>query len=512
MIPVLQQIFAPAGAAMNLTENGGVDSGRFDLGMLESGTEIDQGDANPMGGFAAVFVAQETAKTEFTAIEAVVLAETGDISAEALIDAGAMFALRLPITPDTMPVPQDAALAGPIVPEPMIDAAAAPATVALIGPAPAVFGTAEETIPKDKARGAAIVVPQMAGEPSHSLPALPISALGGDSVQTIPSPPTLNGEGALIADLPSAPISTPQIPADAGDQKVVVTPKSLAQMPQILPILSSAPTASLAEAMFQTQIDRGDVPMSEPIAATGAILAKPAKAFAALQDELGLAKGDALAQIAVLPAETVLQTLDTLDGVMPTELPTDITPTRPDVAPTAPLVVMPDLAQNLTQDMGGDGQPLPAKTEVAPSQVVAQTPAPVPNAPTLAPQLAAQILPHSNAAKTGPIEVLLNPAELGHLRFEIHQKGENVQVVLSAERPETLELLRRNGDQLASEFRNAGFAGASLSFGQWGRSSDGQPPASFLANADDDFVPIVTPQTAKPPTTQDNSRNLNLRL
>ena len=42
MIPVLQQIFAPAGAAINLAENGGVDSGRFDLGMLESGA--DQGE------------------------------------------------------------------------------------------------------------------------------------------------------------------------------------------------------------------------------------------------------------------------------------------------------------------------------------------------------------------------------------------------------------------------------------------------------------------------------------
>ncbi len=82
--------------------------------------------------------------------------------------------------------------------------------------------------------------------------------------------------------------------------------------------------------------------------------------------------------------------------------------------------------------------------------------------------LSAQILPHAAAAQSGPVELVLSPAELGQLRFEIQHRAEGVQIVLSAERGDTLELLRRNGDQLLADFRAAGFSGASLSFGGWG--------------------------------------------
>ena len=107
--------------------------------------------------------------------------------------------------------------------------------------------------------------------------------------------------------------------------------------------------------------------------------------------------------------------------------------------------------------------------------------------------------------------LLLNPAELGHVRFEIHHKGDHVQVVLSAERPETLDLLRRNTDQLTAEFRDAGFAGSALSFGQWGRNTDDRaPPARFAADTGDDFVPQIPPQISQ--SSRDPARNLNLRL
>lgn len=237
--------------------------------------------------------------------------------------------------------------------------------------------------------------------------------------------------------------------------------------------LPPAPLTSMAESMFQTQIDAGD------LMATGAVAIKR------------------------------LIDPDMSPLVDPA---TDHVATDADIGPNLVTAALPDITQNLMPDLAVEGQAVTAKVDNAPLQNAAQTVASAPLTHLPAPQLAAQILLHSNAAKIGPIEVLLNPAELGHLRFEIHQKGDQVQVLLSAERPETLELLRRNAEQLQSEFRNAGFAGASLSFGQWGRSSDGQPPASFLVNSEDDFGLVAIAQSAKSPIPQDNSRNLNLRL
>ncbi len=143
---------------------------------------------------------------------------------------------------------------------------------------------------------------------------------------------------------------------------------------------------------------------------------------------------------------------------------------------------------------------------------------------TSAAQITAQILPLATAAQSGPVELVLSPAELGNLRFEIHQRGEQLQIVLSAERPETLDLLRRNGEQLLSDFRNAGFTGASLSFGGWGAGqNNGANPQAFASQAQDQgetgpATAAFAAQTAQntgfaPPTSYlDPSRSLNLRL
>ncbi len=138
-------------------------------------------------------------------------------------------------------------------------------------------------------------------------------------------------------------------------------------------------------------------------------------------------------------------------------------------------------------------------------------------------QLSAQLLPLAQSAQSGPVELVLSPAELGHLRFEIHHRGDQVQILLSAERPETLDLLRRNSEQLLSDFRNAGFAGASLAFGGWGAGQntgaspqdldrDGQAEGAGLAGQMPSGQPNQNPAFARAPTYLDPSRSLNLRL
>ncbi len=125
----------------------------------------------------------------------------------------------------------------------------------------------------------------------------------------------------------------------------------------------------------------------------------------------------------------------------------------------------------------------------------------------------ATLIVHAPEAAFGPVEVVLNPEELGKVRFEIHQQGDQVKVVLVVERPETLELLRRHADQLAQEFRAAGFAGASFSFGQW-TGQPGKTPGD-VDDSDSDTPggdPSHPPPPAVIPRNFVATQGLNLRL
>lgn len=132
----------------------------------------------------------------------------------------------------------------------------------------------------------------------------------------------------------------------------------------------------------------------------------------------------------------------------------------------------------------------------------------------LAAAVPAQLLHHAPAAKTGGIDVLLQPEELGHVRFQIQQHGETVRILLSAERPETLDLLRRHSDQLLQEFRLSGFSQASLNFGQWGqqqRSPTPPPELATLFDADRLEAP-TTPRHSPTPAAASSGQGLNIRL
>lgn len=126
---------------------------------------------------------------------------------------------------------------------------------------------------------------------------------------------------------------------------------------------------------------------------------------------------------------------------------------------------------------------------------------------TLRPDLAQpNVAPSSETA----IEVIFAPEELGRVQLSLTPDGEVMRVHLLAERSETLDLLRRNADQLAQEFLEAGFAQSEMTFGQWGQ--DG--PA-----AQDKTAPVAAPALPAPPgdralqTAQVSpGSGLNLRL
>ena len=63
------------------------------------------------------------------------------------------------------------------------------------------------------------------------------------------------------------------------------------------------------------------------------------------------------------------------------------------------------------------------------------------------------------------VEVTLSPEELGRVRMSLSTQDGALTMSVQADRPETLDLLRRNIDQLVRDFRDLGFNDLSFSFG-----------------------------------------------
>lgn len=113
-----------------------------------------------------------------------------------------------------------------------------------------------------------------------------------------------------------------------------------------------------------------------------------------------------------------------------------------------------------------------------------------------APRVIETIAHAARALVDRPVELALNPEELGRIRMTLQATDGGMSVQLTVERPETLELLRRNIDLLAAELRQAGYE--RLSFGFTGdQQAGGQPmprPASPAAPIMETDVPIADPQ------------------
>lgn len=109
-----------------------------------------------------------------------------------------------------------------------------------------------------------------------------------------------------------------------------------------------------------------------------------------------------------------------------------------------------------------------------------------------------------------PVEIALNPEELGRVRISLSTHDAGVTVQISAERPETMDLLRRHIDQLAADFRRLGYEQIGFEF--TGNSAGGftrhaSPVTSVAADAADS-APAEQPAPPEPPATS----GLDLRL
>ncbi|WP_157982240.1 flagellar hook-length control protein FliK [Oceanicella sp. SM1341] len=103
-------------------------------------------------------------------------------------------------------------------------------------------------------------------------------------------------------------------------------------------------------------------------------------------------------------------------------------------------------------------------------------------------ELVAQIVSAIDRRDAGRrVELRLDPPELGRVTLHIATDDGNAVAVVTVDRPETLDLLRRHAELLQRELTDAGFRGAQLSFGSSGQRSEhpggGGQPARFDAFA-----------------------------
>lgn len=94
-----------------------------------------------------------------------------------------------------------------------------------------------------------------------------------------------------------------------------------------------------------------------------------------------------------------------------------------------------------------------------------------------------------------PVELALNPKELGKVRLSISATDAGVTVSVLAERQETLDLMRRHIHELAREFQDIGYGTVSFAFSEGSsggdaKSEDGGAPAQNY--------PAVPDETAEP--------------
>jgi hypothetical protein len=119
----------------------------------------------------------------------------------------------------------------------------------------------------------------------------------------------------------------------------------------------------------------------------------------------------------------------------------------------------------------------------------------------------------------GQTDVALSPEELGHVRLSMQADAQNpdrMVVMLTFERPETLDLFRRHADQLADALRAAGYSGSDISFGRSGgdNAHEGTDPHKAGSAAQDtgDPIPGTADTRSHQPSSTVATGSLDLRL
>ncbi|WP_166434099.1 flagellar hook-length control protein FliK [Roseovarius spongiae] len=135
-----------------------------------------------------------------------------------------------------------------------------------------------------------------------------------------------------------------------------------------------------------------------------------------------------------------------------------------------------------------------------------------PHRPDDARRVAVQIAEAARGGGERPIDLNLNPAELGRVRITLSGADGMMHVTVSAERGETLDLIRRHIELLSEAFRDIGYGGSSFAFSHerdaQDRSGSGRSPS---ATQDEPSVPPAMTDVA-PSQRATRADRLDIRL
>lgn len=109
---------------------------------------------------------------------------------------------------------------------------------------------------------------------------------------------------------------------------------------------------------------------------------------------------------------------------------------------------------------------------------------------------AQQIINVIGTSERNQVELNFSPEELGTVRIHITRNENTIALLLSAERPETLELFRRNIDDLSNDLHDLGFEDVEMKFSQDQRHE--RPNADFSVSDKDEPTDSDSPNIGRP--------------
>ena len=375
------------------------------------------------------------------------------------------------------------------------------------GKASAPGGGAPEDAPLAEADSAAPAAPDGAPEPDPAATAGPPAGVAGRN------DPSNAGEerGAARPDAPTAPAER------------ALTPAQSASRPQQAALLRESQHTAIVHAASDARGARPETiaPLTRVLPAHG----RPAGQAAPVPDGKAAQPGQpspltlAQARIATTTARFDLLYRSWHDGGDPVARPAD-TPQAAQAMRHAFLAAAP--ARGSTEQLIPAARGLRAAhlAEAAPpgdrdsvglgagetSARLSGTGAPASPAPAGAAQgtpspIAAQITQAIAAARGDTVQVILSPEELGRVRIQLQAGDTGLQLHISAERPETLELLRRHSPDLLRALAQDGFGTLDLHLRDEGDGPDWDRAAPRAASSAEPSVQTPTPgRTARPAT------------
>lgn len=425
------------------------------------------------------------------------------------------------------PVPAEAAktpvlTAGPVTPPPLAPAPAIAGPVPGSGPAvppipvvrperpivapehrsPERVAT-DQTTPATRvlARDMNLVLPVQAPIPAGPIGEQPTA--GPEQKTPLPVPPKAEPVAEAIPVAETASVAEVE-PTDTA----VPTPQKPKAEAVDLPVL---PSLSLWQGQFVPDEPPEPLPAAlEKLASPMPGVTETSPPFLSLRAGLAGPGAEPTAEVRPRPTHPPAQSARSLHAEAEV-----LSPLPPPPAPPSPVALAaPSPPPQLSEDghdvpLSEGPLPLAAPLSPLPPSFSAASAAPVP-------QLAAQIVESLARKPDGTTEFTLAPEELGRVRIVLQADAQNpdrMVVMLSFDRPETLDLFRRHTDQLVEAIRAAGYSGVDISFGQQGAGSTGsgserQGSVETAALS----VPADLPRPEPRPPRLASSSSLDLRL